>query len=244
MTIQDQNDGAPECCGGGDYYGHEPYCDCGAVLAERARAEEFRAALARAEVAEQALAAAGVERDEAVRDALARQRERDAALVRAEAAEAASNRRMVREFMLAVDQPVLDAPVVPADDRVRLRLRLIAEECFEVLRAALHQSRDRFFLAGAEDEVLRAIADGHVLVDLPEFVDGLADLDYVVEGTRLEFGVDGGPVAAEVHRANMAKTTGPIREDGKRMKPEGWTPPDVEGVLRAQGWSGGRRGEE
>jgi predicted HAD superfamily Cof-like phosphohydrolase len=63
----------------------------------------------------------------------------------------------------------------------------------------------------------------------------MADLDYVVEGTRLEFGIDGEPIAAEVHRANMAKTEGPVAPDGKRLKPPGWTPPDIAGVLRKQG---------
>jgi hypothetical protein len=29
---------APPCCGGGDFYGHEPFCDCGHVLAEEATA--------------------------------------------------------------------------------------------------------------------------------------------------------------------------------------------------------------
>jgi len=32
---------APECCGGGDFYGHEPFCDCGSVLAEREIAERM-----------------------------------------------------------------------------------------------------------------------------------------------------------------------------------------------------------
>jgi predicted HAD superfamily Cof-like phosphohydrolase len=27
------------------------------------------------------------------------------------------------------------------------------------------------------------------------------------------------------------------REDGKILKPEGWTPPDIEGVLRQHGWT-------
>jgi predicted HAD superfamily Cof-like phosphohydrolase len=37
----------------------------------------------------------------------------------------------------------------------------------------------------------------------------------------------------EVHRSNMAKLEGGVRkrEDGKILKPEGWTPPDVEGVM-------------
>jgi predicted HAD superfamily Cof-like phosphohydrolase len=41
-------------------------------------------------------------------------------------------------------------------------------------------------------------------------------------------------VLAEVHRANMTKfgPDGPIlRFDGKILKPDGWTPPDVAGVL-------------
>ena len=55
----------------------------------------------------------------------------------------------------------------------------------------------------------------------------LAGLDYVVEGARLEFGINGLPIADEVHRANMAKAGGPKRADGKHMKPEGWTPHEV-----------------
>jgi hypothetical protein len=27
---------APACCGGGDFFGHEPFCDCGHVRWERA----------------------------------------------------------------------------------------------------------------------------------------------------------------------------------------------------------------
>jgi len=41
-------------------------------------------------------------------------------------------------------------------------------------------------------------------------------------------------VFAEVHRSNMAKLVdGKVirREDGKVLKPEGWTPPDVKGAM-------------
>jgi len=31
----------PACCGGGDFFGHEPYCDCGHVLAEKATADRL-----------------------------------------------------------------------------------------------------------------------------------------------------------------------------------------------------------
>lgn len=51
-------------------------------------------------------------------------------------------------------------------------------------------------------------------------------------------GVDAMPVFAEVHLANMRKL-GPDglpikREDGKVLKPEGWTPPDIQRVLDEQ----------
>ena len=88
----------------------------------------------------------------------------------------------------------------------------------------------------AEEILGYAIHNAEIKVRLPEFIDATHDLDYVVEGTRLECGVDGAPIAAEVHRANMAKAHGPMREDGKRLKPEGWTPPDIEGELVKQGW--------
>jgi predicted HAD superfamily Cof-like phosphohydrolase len=48
----------------------------------------------------------------------------------------------------------------------------------------------------------------------------------VVEGARLELGIDGAPIAA-VHEANMKKVSGEVRADGKRLKPPGWKPPDI-----------------
>ena len=130
-------------------------------------------------------------------------------------------------------------PHVPSDERVRLRAALIAEEFFETMRSlfATDYSDSRFGrLEDAENTVKKLVFGANVKVNMAELADGLADLDYVVEGTRLEFGIDGGKVAEEVHLTNMAKAGGPIREDGKRLKPPGWQPPDVVGVLRRQGW--------
>jgi predicted HAD superfamily Cof-like phosphohydrolase len=134
-------------------------------------------------------------------------------------------------------QPVLDVPCVPSEARVRLRLRLIAEEFAELLEASV------VLLESERNDLrwhLRRIVDEcPVLPVLPDVVDALADLDYVIEGTRLEFGVDGEPVAKLVHEANMAKVGGAVRVDGKIQKPAGWAPPDVVGALRAQGWIDG-----
>jgi predicted HAD superfamily Cof-like phosphohydrolase len=145
-----------------------------------------------------------------------------------------SIREQVIEFHEAMEHPIALKPSVPPDARVRFRARLITEEYFESMRA-LFAFAD---FSREEESVTRAIDVAEVLVDLPELVDGLADLDYVVEGTRLEFGVAGPPIAEEVHRANMAKLGGGKTPAGKTIKPPGWKPPDIEGELRAQGWEG------
>jgi predicted HAD superfamily Cof-like phosphohydrolase len=141
-------------------------------------------------------------------------------------------REQVREFHAAFDVPEMLWPVVPSDDRVRLRLRLIAEEFFELLEASIDAK-----LNATQAHIISLINSAPVTVDLPEFADACGDLDYVVEGSRLEFGIDGGPIADAIHESNMAKAGGPVIE-GKIRKPEGWLPPDVDGELRKQGWEG------
>lgn len=139
------------------------------------------------------------------------------------------------EFHRAMSVPILPTPQVPADDRVRLRAKLIVEECFEFLEAIV---ADDIGVQLVLDECRRdlniLIQEARVFVSLPEAADALADIAYVVEGANLEFGIDSGPVLDEVHRANMAKAGGPRRSDGKVMKPTGWTPPDIAGVLERQ----------
>jgi predicted HAD superfamily Cof-like phosphohydrolase len=143
-------------------------------------------------------------------------------------------RSKVVEFHLAMDVPILASPTVPEENRVKLRARLIAEEFFEVLEA-LYEAHTPD-LDEARRAVGRLIENNPTSVEIIDLADGLCDLDYVVEGTRLEFGIDGRGILDEVHAANMRKTDGPKRADGKRLKPEGWTPPDIERLLRAQGW--------
>lgn len=149
-------------------------------------------------------------------------------------------RKQVGEFHNAYDQPILTKPQVPSGDRVRLRLALIAEEFIELLAATTVGLG--FTQPGMMDAFRKAIAQVEIQVDLPELADALADLDYVIEGTRLEFGINGGPIADEVHRSNLSKL-GPDgkpvrREDGKIMKGPNYSPPDIAGELRKQGWEG------
>lgn len=152
-------------------------------------------------------------------------------------------RGQVTEFHHMIGAPVLSTPRVPPDERVRLRLRLIAEEFVELLDASLgrpsphdHDAWQLWNLLGSQ-ALLDYINKAPLAVNLPEFADALADLDYVIEGSRLEFGITGAPIAAVVHASNMAKQGGPVDEAGKQRKPEGWQPPDIAGELRRQGWT-------
>lgn len=139
----------------------------------------------------------------------------------------------VLEFHRKVGQPIVEKPAVPSDERVRLRARLVLEESLEFLEALFGVPS---WIEGVRHSINYAIDRAPVKVDLPKAVDALADIDYVVEGSRIEFGVDGGPIAREVHRANMEKQGGPRREDGKVLKPPGWKPPDIDGELDRQGY--------
>jgi predicted HAD superfamily Cof-like phosphohydrolase len=117
----------------------------------------------------------------------------------------------VRDFHVACDIPISDKPQIPDAQRVQLRLDLINEE---------------------GTELFEACARG----DIVGIADGIIDLVYVTLGMALEFGIPFQQVWDEVQNSNMRKrdpATGKVRrrEDGKILKPEGWTPPDIAGVL-------------
>lgn len=93
----------------------------------------------------------------------------------------------------------------------KLRLRLLEEEFNEFKKA--HEEHDKV-----------------------EMADALADLIYIAVGTANVMNIPLDKVWAEVQRSNMAKVdpkTGKVRkrEDGKVLKPEGWTPPQIEKVI-------------
>lgn len=119
-----------------------------------------------------------------------------------------TNADKVREFHAAIGADLPDRPTLPSPDLLALRRTLLREEYDEVM------------------EAMDALSD-----DLAPLAQELADLLYVTYGAMLALGVDPDAVFAEVHRANMDKTRGPKRADGKQLKPDGWQPADVRGVL-------------
>lgn len=154
-------------------------------------------------------------------------------------------RQHVEKFHRVYDQPIAETPTMPDADTLRLRLKLIAEEFFELLDAcsATEFMYSDFSNQDAEDVVMEGLEDSSLhRPDLVKIADALADLDYVIEGMRLVCGINGKPIADEVHRSNMSKLGEdgkPIRrEDGKIQKGPNYSPPDIARELRAQGWRG------
>ena len=117
----------------------------------------------------------------------------------------------VAAFTRAAELPMATTPQWPDQPTRNLRRALLCEELGEYL--------------DAEDTD-----------DLVAAVDGLLDVIVVAWGTLLTYiGPDHARAAAdEVTTSNLAKIVdGHVirRADGKILKPEGWTPPDIAGAL-------------
>lgn len=100
---------------------------------------------------------------------------------------------MVKEFHETYGLPVLPEPNITDAKTNALRINLLAEEL---------------------DELTEALKDG----DIVEVLDALTDLQYVLDGAYLSFGLQDKkmPAFTEVHRSNMSK----LGEDGKPIRRE------------------------
>ena len=143
---------------------------------------------------------------------------------------------MVQKFRIADNTPSPQVPSLPPEGRTRLYAKLLIEEAFEIVEALYPDSEALLLIKKAEVDYLLATLP--LNINMEKVADGLGDLDYINENMRQEFGIDGTPIMEAIQAANMAKF-GPgswVREDGKRMKPPGWQPPDIRAALIAQGW--------
>lgn len=126
----------------------------------------------------------------------------------------------VADFRTAMGLPIAREPdLSPTADDLSRMVNLLHEE-YEETRCAIGKLWDA-----------RRRGEGEQAHALAEVADGLADLIYVACGAALELGIPLGAVWAEVHAANLRKAGGPRRQDGKVLKPNGWTPPDVLGAV-------------
>lgn len=136
--------------------------------------------------------------------------------------------RAVAEFHEATGGPgTLDTP-----EGRELRAKLIMEEAVETVAALGFRA-----FASIEEQkglLIRTVSHferTYPNFDLLDFIDGLCDLTYVVMGGAVNADISMQRHFDEVHAANMRKLTGPKREDGKQLKPEGWVGPDHRKVL-------------
>ena len=81
-------------------------------------------------------------------------------------------------------------------------------------------------------ELVKAYGDR----DLVEIADACADLKWVIEGLEHTLNIPQQQVWDEVSRSNLAKISsdGKVhkREDGKVLKPEGWTAPNIKDIIK------------
>jgi len=100
----------------------------------------------------------------------------------------------VQEFHETYGLPVENAPTISCEQTKELRINLLAEEL---------------------DELKEALENN----DMVETLDALIDLQYVLDGAFLSFGLQSVKQSAfdEVHRSNMSK----LGEDGKPIRREG-----------------------
>ncbi|WP_199139817.1 nucleoside triphosphate pyrophosphohydrolase family protein [Pedobacter sp. ASV12] len=95
----------------------------------------------------------------------------------------------VAEFHKTFKHPILEQAAIPAKERCQLRIDLIAEEL---------------------KELQDAVNEGNMV----EVADALCDLQYVLAGAVLEFGLGSQFKALfdEVHRSNMSKACNTVEE--------------------------------
>lgn len=95
----------------------------------------------------------------------------------------------VAEFHKTFKHPVVGAPAIPSAERCALRVSLLAEEV---------------------KELQEAIADNNLV----EIADALCDIQYVLAGAILEFGLGEKfkSLFDEVHRSNMSKACKTMEE--------------------------------
>ncbi len=95
----------------------------------------------------------------------------------------------VSEFHKTFDAPILETPQIPSEDRCQLRVSLLQEELNELSEAIKNK-------------------------DIVEIADALCDIQYVLSGAVLEFGLGEkfDELFDEVQRSNMSKACNSIQE--------------------------------
>ncbi|MDD7385027.1 MAG: GNAT family N-acetyltransferase [Actinomycetaceae bacterium] len=138
---------------------------------------------------------------------------------------------LVRQFHHVYGMPISSGKPDAHNERIIMRLRLIAEEFSELIGASLgsHARKE------IEEAFLRAVDLDDNTRDVVEIADALGDIVYVVYGMALELGIPMPDVLAEIQASNLSKLGAdglPIyRDDGKVLKGPHYFRPDLRRVL-------------
>lgn len=150
----------------------------------------------------------------------------------------------VIEFHRVFGHPIEAEPLTPDVKQMKFRTRFIMEETVELIQAlgarhegSQHLRRAVELIERARDQVLAAKDYEFNDVDLVGVADSLGDLDYVVNGAGLIFGIPMPKIGEEIHRSNMTMTkTGPdgqpiYNDEGKVIKGPNYEPPQLRLIL-------------
>lgn len=147
----------------------------------------------------------------------------------------------IKKMMERYEQTIRTTPTtdIPATEVVA-RAKMIVEEVVEYLEAAGLVTN-----LPKKGEIEIGI-DPFKAPDMVEIADGLVDIVVTVKGGYHVYGIDGDAIMSnEVMPSNLNKAQlvdGKYvitKINGKTQKPSGWTPPDIAGELKRQGWDDG-----
>lgn len=128
------------------------------------------------------------------------------------------------------------------DDLLTMRANFLFEEFGEFVQAIGGKVELSDIVVAGSRSLLVHLPEGHD-IDHGKAFDALIDLVYVAYGTAHILGYPWDQGWRLVQKANMAKVRAkPDGSDSVRkssydvVKPPGWTPPDIEGLLHYYGW--------
>ena len=137
-----------------------------------------------------------------------------------------------RDFMRSVGQPVRDTPGMPSEEQRLSQFKIIFEEVLELADGwGITVENYGYGLGGLVLEIDDEDAD------LIKTADALADVAYTIDGAANASGIALQPILDEVCANNMLKVDKGEMVDGKLIKPKDHPVPDIEGLLKQQGWS-------
>lgn len=134
-------------------------------------------------------------------------------------------------------------PRITPRELMEFRLKFLLEELTEFAEAVGYTLEHRNSGYGMQPTfVPDSTRPVDFTVDHAKAFDALLDLAYVTFGSAQVMGYPWEPGFVEVQRANMTKERATKAEQSRRgstfdvIKPEGWTPPDLEKILRDHGF--------